>query len=105
MKSNLKKFIELFPLKVKVSQSIINEANIGDTKKCIGALSLQKALGEKGLLLLEKGIAGWGSDTGYQRIKGTTIDKMLSSFNEKNVSIDMMDVKNPFEVTFKLSNE
>jgi hypothetical protein len=44
MKSNLEKFTELFPLKVKVSQYIINKAITSDTGNCIGALSLQKAL-------------------------------------------------------------
>ena len=105
MKSNLEKFTELFPLKVKVSQSIINKANTSDTKNCIGALSLQKALGKKGLLLLENGNASWGAENGYQRIKGTKKDTRLFSYNEKNIIVDMMGVTEPFEVTFRISNE
>jgi hypothetical protein len=98
---NTEKFKALFPMEVEVTQDIIDEADIGDSKHCIGALALNKGLGKEGLSLLHKGYGSWANCVGCQVLFNDEY-AMLFSYDEKGERVMMMDVEKPFTVTFKV---
>lgn len=90
-------FLKLFPLKVKVTQEILDRANIIDHRYCIGALSLSKALARElgGKRKLDEAVSliSWLDTEGV-------ICTKFGNF-KINSSTDMMEkVKTPQFVTF-----
>ena len=86
----IKDFEALFPLKAMVTQEIIDNANIMDTRNCIGALTLKSVL-PKYTDSLE-----WGAISGNIITDEGIVH--ISTFK----LVDMMMVKEPQEVTFVL---
>lgn len=82
----------LFPLKGKITQEIIDKADTMDPSNCIGALTLGAAL--EGKITKEDSIISWGVYTGLNEINGQAVRLTTEE------DIDMMDVIKPQKVTF-----
>lgn len=95
-----KKFKALFPLKTKITKETIDEVlkngNLWSTGKCIGALTLKKALG-KNVSLLDNPNDIWGLSNGTMSVGG--VDITLTTKSGKN----MIDVRTPRQCTFILA--
>lgn len=101
MKSLNEQFKGIFPKTVKISQNILNKANINDTKKCNGSLGLRKALGKKGLEMIKDEQQSWGISDGNQKLKDGSI-VVIESVNDKGERVDMMDLVVPTTVIFRV---
>lgn len=83
--------VALFPLKARITKEIIESAKVFNARNCIGALTLKSVLPDE-----LKGSASWGS-----RSSCSTFERFgLIVTTEEG--IDMMEVKNPRNVTFIL---
>lgn len=92
--TEIEKLEKLFPLKVEVTQKIIDKADVEDMFNCIGALSLRslfKKFPEKDIF--------WGRMDGY--IYKGDYNIYLGSFSEKDEPIDMMKITSPTTVIFR----
>jgi hypothetical protein len=104
MKSNIEKFREFFPMKVKVTQGMIKGTDTMDIRTCIGSKALQKGLGKEGLNLLELNQTSWGLFSGNQCFPcGGYIT--VESLNSDGGMVNMAQVRKPIEVTLKLRND
>jgi hypothetical protein len=102
---NLENFNELFPMEVKVTQDIIKNADTGNNHSCIGALALAKGLGKRGLDLLQSGLPSWGNTNGHPLVLNGddfNVEVCIGSYDENGLRVEMMDVTEPFTVTFKI---
>lgn len=95
-----KEIISLFPLKARITEEIIERANIYNTRSCIGALTLEEALSKYSITQFS---IGWGtkkgaliSTAGYFTTDPECNPIQISTEEE----IDMMKVLYPEEVTF-----
>lgn len=102
MKNIKQQFKDLFPIKVKVSQNIINKADIDDIENCIGSLALRKGLGAKGLSYLEDKQQSWGVSDGEQTLRNG-VKVLVTARDSRGKRVDMMSVTKPFEVTFHVN--
>lgn len=103
---NFKEFKALFPIKGKITKEILESSNILDIFSCVGAKTLQEALGVKEV---EGHPIGWGVTDGgplkkldegnghghvdFKYVVGTKGD------------INMMRVDGPMDVTFILTHQ
>lgn len=82
----------LFPLKGKLTKTILRTSKISDSQRCNGALTLKKALGE-----IEGLYVSWGdTETNSTEFKG----EIIRIGTEEN--LDFMEATEPQEVTFLL---
>lgn len=92
----------LFPLKVKVTKSIITKGqdNLYDTNGCTGALTILKGLGKnKDLLDINKGI--WGDLCGQIFIGGEVVATVMAT-DSNGAGVHMMGLLKPQIITFIL---
>lgn len=90
---NKEDIIKLFPLKGEITQDIIKNADRDDIANCVGALTLQDALGKE---LCKQVQAEWGAWSGSVNDSKGTWAIRLTTPN----SVDFMGVYSPREVTF-----
>jgi len=86
----MKQIKNIFPVKVQVTQEMIDNAKLGDIYGCIGALALRS------LNIPEVIEIKWGAWTGFIITEKSEIH--ITTDKEINV----MEIKKPTEVTFKL---
>lgn len=92
--TKIEQFKALFPLKGRVTQEIIDEADIDDWQNCVGALTLSEALGEN-IQLVDK--INWGNDRGFPKVDKETV--ILTTKEKYN----MMGITKPVDVEFILA--
>lgn len=88
---NFEEFKSLFPIKAKITQEIIDTAELYDNKNCIGAKALREVLPEKFKLK-----ADWGADNTVILIEGYRV------YLTTEERINLMKVTEPMDVTFIL---
>ncbi len=89
----VRRFKKLFPLKAMVTQEIIDAANIDSSSYCIGALTLKS--------LFPTQWSSWARTDGHISIKeGRSMEQYIPLRTMGDV--DMMEIKEPTEVTFML---
>ena len=79
----------LFPLKAMITQEIIDNARLYNTKRCIGALTLKSVVPDDSV--------DWGDLSGY--IESDEYSRVWITTRGR---VSMMDVIKPQEVTFIL---
>jgi len=84
----------LFPIKVRITKEMINSAKLYNVRYCIGAKALKKAL--PNIAKHKDFDIKWGVYSG--RILNTKDNYDISIAT----NIDMMEIKQPKTVTFKL---
>jgi len=94
--NKIEKVKNMFPVKVQVTQEIIDKADVGDIFNCIGTLSLES-------LKIPKVVSiSWGTIRGHIYDKERKSKKIFSYHNNK--PIDMTEITEPTEVEFRLSS-
>ena len=96
-----KEFKALFPMEVKVTQAMLDNAVPSDIYSCAGAKALNKGLGKVGRSLLVAR-ASWGDSSGYQTLKcgeTTTVIAVQKTFLNGNKEVSMMDMITPTTIT------
>jgi len=90
--------LQLFPITADITQDIIDNSQIYDTRKCIGANTLKSCVPVE----LHKYIE-WGASTGSIDMYISNVYVIISTTED----IDMMNVISPTTVTFtaKLSSD
>lgn len=96
---------KLFPITVEVTQEIINSAFIMNSEKCIGALTLKSILPSENKKTTFWGVSGggiWKKGVTTQQSFDDTALLLIDSVDENGKPINMMYIKEPQTVTFKL---
>ncbi len=83
-------FVALFPIKAEVTQEIINQSDPFDTKTCVGALTLKRAVPD----IIKTNYWGWGD------LEGTVIIDGKSVIIGTEEGQYMMEIRKPTSVTF-----
>jgi len=89
---------DIFPLKGKVTKSIIEKANVCSSTDCIGYHTLKDTLKASGI---KDPSLSWGRVSGNLSTKDRGVVSIKST-DKFGTMIDMMDVKEPMEVEFSL---
>ena len=86
-----------FPLKVKITKNLIKEGkkSLFDVTNCIGARALRK-----GLKVPHSPNYRWGRMNGHIHLGDDSIT--LKSFDLNGNKIDVMEIKEPCEIIFKV---
>ena len=93
-----KEFKALFPMEVKVTQAMLDNAVPSDIYSCAGAKALNKGLGKAGRSLLVARVS-WGDCSGAQTLKnGESINVIAVNGNE---AVSMMEMITPTTITLK----
>ena len=92
-----KEFKALFPMEVKVTQAMLDNAVPSDIYSCAGAKALNKGLGKVGRSLLVAR-ASWGDSSGYQTLKCGETTTVIAVLNG-NEAVSMMEMITPTTIT------
>ena len=92
-----KEFKALFPMEVKVTQAMLDNAVPSDIYSCAGAKALNKGLGKVGRSLLAARVS-WGDCSGAQTLKGDESITVIA-VKSKQKQISMMEMTRPTTIT------
>ena len=97
--STSNKYLSLFPMEVEVTEEMIEEGtkHLEDCRKCIGALTLRKGLGDNISLLSDD--LTWGTYGSYNMSGSMLI--VISSHDSDGKEVNMMEVTEPCTITLK----
>jgi hypothetical protein len=85
----------LFPIKVKVTKEMIDEANVNNIYNCIGAKALKAAI--PNIAKNKRFEIIWGTSNGYVLLADS--DKIVGLEIENKEGINLMRIKKPKTIT------